>query len=317
MDKLRLLEEEKLTIIIPHYNSFSSLIVLIDSMGENVECNQVIVVDDRSDNGDYERILDHFKNTTIEIYQNTVGKKGAGTCRNIGLEAATNAWIIFADADDYFVKGAFSVILNVLKNSKDTDIIYFTPTSIDLLTNTIGDRHLKAKRLISSYIKNPNRSNELKLRFLYNAPISFVVKRELLIENSILFDETIVANDTMFSARIGRFAKKIKGCNKIFYCITRSDGSLTTLVDKNKYKIRLDVFIKYYHFFSEEERTLLKISPIPIILAGFSYGQKNPLETIRYLKKNNVRILKNMEFNSVKFIRFLNMNINFFKKNER
>lgn len=296
-----------ISIIIPHYNSYDGLQKVVKTIG-NLKNKQIIIIDDRSDNGDYRKILDKYKETNIEIYRNIKGKKGAGTCRNIGLKYAKSEWITFIDSDDFFIKDAFQVIEDEVDISKkDIDVIFFEPISIDLSNNLPSDRHLKAKKLINDFISNPTRETECRLRYLYNAPVSFIVKNSLVDKYNVKFDETLVANDTMFSAKIGRFANKIQASKKHIYCITKSKGSLTTIKDKNKYQIRLNVFIRYYHFFSVEERKILSISPIPIILAGIGYGQYNFVNTSLYLKKNKVDLFTNFEINSVKIRRMVNM----------
>lgn len=47
-----------------------------------------------------------YKDTNVEIYHNSK-KKGAGTCRNIGLERARGKWLLFADSDDLFLDNFF------------------------------------------------------------------------------------------------------------------------------------------------------------------------------------------------------------------
>lgn len=51
---------------------------------------------------------------------------------------------------------------------------------------------------------------ELYLRYIFGEPWCKMVRRNLLTNNGILFDETRVHNDTKFSYLVGYYAKKFK-----------------------------------------------------------------------------------------------------------
>ena len=94
---------QKLSIIIPHYNRPHYLRTLLLSI-PHLEEIQVIVVDDKSTEyqQEYECLKKEFSDRNIEFYDNDE-VKSAGTCRNIGLRHAAGDWLLFADSDDYFI----------------------------------------------------------------------------------------------------------------------------------------------------------------------------------------------------------------------
>jgi len=92
-----------LSIIIPHYNTPELLYKLIDSIPQSPDV-QIIVVDDNSNH--HLQILTELQKKycdLVQFYTNNTRRKGAGTCRNIGLQHADGKWILFADADDFFM----------------------------------------------------------------------------------------------------------------------------------------------------------------------------------------------------------------------
>lgn len=95
----------KISIIIPHYNSTLSLKYLLSTIPDKPEI-QVIVVDDRStlDNERYDKLIKTVRRENILFLRNTSENKGAGVCRNIGLNYAKGEWILFSDSDDYFIE---------------------------------------------------------------------------------------------------------------------------------------------------------------------------------------------------------------------
>src|SRR5690554_3662855 len=124
----------ELSIIIPHFNSPRLLEKLIASIPVREDI-QIIVIDDNStvDKEIYQRLV---KNTSashhVLFLKNNSGKKGAGACRNIGLKWSTGHWVLFADADDYFVEGFYQKIKRFFNS--EYDVIFFMPTSMELDT---------------------------------------------------------------------------------------------------------------------------------------------------------------------------------------
>ena len=107
------------TIIIPHYNTPKLLYRCLDSI-PNREDIQIIVVDDNSDNDKRPQIS---KPNLEIVYLSKEESKGAGRARNIGLTKAAGEWLIFADADDFYLNGALDLCDKYLKTKYD--IIYF------------------------------------------------------------------------------------------------------------------------------------------------------------------------------------------------
>ena len=196
------------SIIIPHFNTAILLKRLLESIsiGEDTE---VIVVDDNSTKmlEEYEKLKYRYEALGVKFFENDTGKNGAGICRNIGLKNALGKWIIFADSDDYFT----SDFRRIITENKDRteDVIFYYPTSVDSDTGVISDRHTEFVFMLDAYRNNPDRGNELKLRFSLVAPWAKMIKRSLINENSIDFEDSKVANDVLFCRKLGVFAKKI------------------------------------------------------------------------------------------------------------
>jgi glycosyltransferase involved in cell wall biosynthesis len=235
-----------LSIIIPHFNSPNSLDILLRTIPD---CDgiEIIVIDDKSD-----RDLDTLSVLRKEFHQrviflnNDTDKKGAGVCRNIGLEVATGDWLLFADADDYFVENFYSSIKKYF--SSEHDIIFFPPTSIDIQRNKTGERHVVYSNLVMEYLERPDTPNEWKLRYKYFSPCSKLIRRNFVLENMIKFEEILVSNDVMFSIKAGHHAQSVGAGPEIFYCITRDSGTLTSKVSKERFRIRLHAQVRIHKY---------------------------------------------------------------------
>ncbi len=266
---------KKLSIIIPHYNSFQKLKRLLESI-KVCEKIEIIVVDDNSVNN---IMLKELKVIfpKVKFYKNTSGIKGAGASRNIGIKVAQGEWLMFADADDFFLTNAFEKIDKTI--DEKFDIVYFLPTSQYEGSKHKASRHIWYKNLIVDYYK---REDEEKLRYHWHGPWSKLIKRDLIDKYDIKFDEIIASNDINFSLKTGYYAEKIMVYNEEVYCITKDSNTLTTTMSKDSFKSRYFAAIDFNEFLREKGMKKYEI-PMLKFLVNKKYTDLNMLKTI--LKK--------------------------------
>lgn len=302
-------QKPELTIIIPHYNSPKELKVLLKSIYDENEDIEVIVVDDMS-NSDinlFNECKEQYEKQGALFVKNESGIKGAGKSRNIGLEYATGRWILFADADDYFLHNFYEKI-KIYFNSQ-YDIVYFAPTSINLDTMQEGNRHLIMKNCIDLYKQNSNKENLLQLKYRVISPCSKLIKRDLIEKKGIKFEEILVANDRMFSVQSSFWANSVAVDSNTIYCITRKNGTLTTKQDEESYYIRLYAYVRSYQFLkthlNNDEFKLLDLHAISRIGQAVTnrYSVATIVKAIVILKKNQVKLLSNEMRNPITFIK--------------
>ena len=204
------------SIIIPHYNIPDLLGRCLRSIPERDDV-QVIVVDDNSPgNENYLRDIPELQRKNVEFYPTKDGL-GAGHVRNVGLSHAKGKWLVFSDSDDFFVDD-FAEILDQFVNDEH-DIIYFNIKSCDCY-NTI--KIYPADKL-KVYKET---GNDLYLRVCYTEPWGKFIKRDLVINNGIEFQETKAHNDLLFAVRTGLTAKTVKVVDVPLYWYVIREGSL-------------------------------------------------------------------------------------------
>ena len=284
------------SVIIPHYNSVKYLEKLVKSIPAE-EMVQVIVVDDKStqDTKEAEKLV--LSRGGLFIH-NTTDKKGAGVCRNLGLKEAKGKWLLFADADDYYVEGAFDTVKDYA--GSEADIVYFSPVSVYIDTEKQAERHVPYEILIRNYQKEPSVLNEISMRYKFIIPVSKMVRNELVQKNNILFDEIPASNDVMFSLKCAEKASKLEVTDKVIYCITKAEGTLTTKRDEINFWARVQVFKERCLFLRE------RLNEAELCAFGFStfsglvmiiralkqgYGLKMAKEIYCFYRKNNVKII--------------------------
>lgn len=283
-----------LSIIIPHYNSTELLKKLIQSVPRQEDV-EILLIDDNSTCGREElEKLSADRPEQIRLFFNEPGKNSAGACRNIGLEHASGKWLLFADADDYFMPEFYEKAAAYFDS--DADIIWFVPTSWNLSTKCEDYRHVRYAKLVEDFLNTGGLREEIRLRYHEEAPWSKMVRRELVCEHGIRFDTTMVANDIMFSMRCAYAAKKVAASKEVIYCVTKQKGTLTTAVNPEKFYIRLGVFLERYHFLkqglSKKEWEIVDLLGRPYIKLAKNYGlnQKQILRLYITLITNGVRI---------------------------
>lgn len=283
----------KLSIIIPHYNCPHYLRTLLLSIPNCPEI-QVIVVDDKSTEGreEYEILRVEFLDRNIEFYEN-IEVKSAGTCRNIGLRHAAGKWLLFADSDDYFMPGFYDAVSAYFDS--EYDIVFFPPTSIVMGTEELSDRHVETAKKVQRYCENPDWKNTLELRYKYQSPCSKLVRKEMVENHEIQFEEIPVANDVMFSMKCGYAAKKIAADSRVIYCITMNQGSLTNQMSVEVFDIKTGVFFRRFTFLKErlskKEMRYMEINGRIKVFQALQngYGLKKVFQLLREFRKYGVR----------------------------
>ena len=233
------------SIIIPHYNLPKLLRRCLQSIPEREDV-QVIVVDDQSPEADtYMDTIPELKRSNVEFYV-ADEKKGGGHARNIGLTYAKGKYVIFSDSDDYF-NFCLDDFLDDYKNS-DFDCIFFNATVLDSDTYTPTARGQRPASYFHRFADNQEKL-EYHLRYLFGQPWCKMVKRELLEQNKIQFEETIIHNDTLYAYMVGFYSRSIHIDNRCVYAYMVRQNSVSKQKKSDEVLMtRLKVFLRKYQF---------------------------------------------------------------------
>lgn len=281
------------TVIIPHYNIPSLLkrCLLSIPIREDI---QIIIVDDCSANinSDIEKYNLLF-NPHTEFYS-TCHHNGAGAARNIGINHAKGDWILFADADDYFNINAWSILDKYYESN--ADIIYFIHKNVYSDNPSIeGNRCYEFNEKMNSSI--PTKEKELFFRCRHNVPWAKMIKKELITNNHLYYEEIQYSNDILFNIEAGCLASKIELVNKTIYILTERKGSLTSnnchnideLLIRTNAHIRMQSLIEKYGYYEESPTmwfmpTLFK-RDLSAFYSALKHYKKNKLSMKKLFKE--------------------------------
>ena len=208
------------SIIIPHYNIPDLLARCLRSIPERDDL-QVIVVDDNSPRQEtFLSTIPELSRKNVEFYVTKDGL-GAGHARNVGLSHATGKWLVFSDSDDFFVED-FSEILDEYVNDPH-DILYFNIKSCDCYdTNKLYPDGNK-NNIFNKYRET---GYDLYFRVCYTEPWGKIIRRSVVEDNAIEFQETKAHNDLLFAVKTGLLARDVAVIDRPFYWYVIREGSL-------------------------------------------------------------------------------------------
>lgn len=236
------------SIIIPHKNIPKLLKRCIHSIPYRDDL-EIIIVDDNSSPEivNFEQFPGAGReNTTIILDKSG---KYAGHARNLGLEKARGKWILFADSDDFF-NYCINVILDEYKDD-DSDVIYFKANSLDTDDYSVSNRaDDRLNHFIDSFEEDPERYANL-LKYKCGEPWAKMIKKRLIDQYKVSFEESIINNDHRFSYILGYHTKTIKVDKRALYCVTVRSGSVSMNPSEEATLTRVRIFGEAELFFQK------------------------------------------------------------------
>jgi glycosyltransferase involved in cell wall biosynthesis len=288
------------SIIIPHKDRINLLKVLLDSIPSRQDI-EVIIVDDASIMADKSSLIQsdgkhptttvstqhtdrskscHFKdiisrnksrfNALHIIYNQTSSSLGAGWARNQGLDIAQGEYLIFADSDDYFTKNAFDTFDKSRTSYPLSDFIVHKALSIKM-DGTKGTRTDFTNHLIDFGIEKKDPTLTKQIGCKIDPPWAKLIKKQLIKEHHIRFDEIPIANDVMFNFNVIKYTSSITFSNSLVYCVLEHSNTLGNMHNKKTHYTRL---ITLNRFISRLSQTSFKPKKPISVCGGYIWGAR-------------------------------------------
>ncbi len=170
----------QISVVIPTFNRLPTLIRAIDSViGQTSPVDEIIVVDDGSDDGTEIQIRENFPQVKF-IFQDN---QGVSTARNNGIKQAQYRWIALLDSDDSWLPNKIESIRRA--RQKNPDYLLFHSDEI-WIRNGVRVNPMNKHGKSGGWIFQ----NCLPLCVV--SPSAVVISHDLL-ETTGLFDETLPA----------------------------------------------------------------------------------------------------------------------------
>ncbi|MDE6483966.1 MAG: glycosyltransferase [Duncaniella sp.] len=234
------------SLIIPHFNLPEKLRRLLATVPVR-EDMEVLVVDDCSTNytAEFNEVKAEFPHVR---FLSTDQNGGGGKARNTGLQQAKGEYLIFADADDFFLP-TFSALLDKYAG-KEFDMVIFDAISLEEDTFKLSHRNEHLSSQIARYSASDDKST-VYFRYYFGEPWCRIINRRLIEENAMKFDEIRIHNDTTFAYLAGYYSEKIYVDPMVAYCIIDRPGSVSKCGSDDRIKLRIEVFARKSRFLQD------------------------------------------------------------------
>ena len=227
-----------ISVIVPMYNVATYLHNCIKSVFEQgiAESDfEIIMVDDESPDNSLE-----IANALAKQYSNIIvvsqKNKGLGGARNTGVANASGEYILFLDADDWFIPNSIKNIYKIAKENK-LDILEYGFNQVTKEGTVVNSLALNNNKIF----KGVNYYNTIKYS---GSACNKLYSRSFLKANNLVFLEKIYGEDFEFNTRAYFFANKVMATDIICSEFLQSDNSITRNKSKSMKTKYLNDYIK-------------------------------------------------------------------------
>lgn len=184
----------KVSIIIPVYNRENYIEKCLQSvLNQDYKHIEIIVIDDGSTDSTKEKIKAYenkYKN--IKYYYQI--NSGVSSARNNGIFKSTGEFIIFLDSDDYWDSTL------ITKEMKKISISNKNLCYCGMLKNRLDIKEVKQDKI---RFKQGNIINEFLKEYMNAQTITWLIRKEILLKNSIFFKEGLnYGEDLLFFLKL-------------------------------------------------------------------------------------------------------------------
>ena len=149
------------------------------------------------------------------------------------------------DFDNFPIKNDERTVIIFDKSGKGA---FFNASSCNSITYVNRPNRVEVRNeMFECYEKNP-RLYEYYLRYEVGAPWSKIIRKDLITNNNVTFEEVTINNDTKFSYLTGHNAKKVKVDQRAIYCATFSPSSISYTMNDEKYLSRMHTIAEQIAF---------------------------------------------------------------------
>jgi glycosyltransferase involved in cell wall biosynthesis len=288
----------KISVIIPVYNAAAYIEKAVASALFHNEVKEVVLVNDGSTD-DSLAILQRLQQSDdrIQIYHHENNEnKGRSSSRNLALQKATQPFIAFLDADDFYLKNRFETDKRIFTQDRTVDGVY----------NAIGVHFYRAysteehEELALTTVTEPIPPKEL-FDYLLNGKKGYfsidglTIKKEVLTKIGLFQEHLVVAEDTDWLLKMALTSKLVAG-NITEPVAIRGVHDTNIFNQTEQYKVHNQKkYESVIHWSFQNNMEKSKIDSLLNWLFYFRYKEKYSLSTELkywfYLLKSNPKLL--------------------------
>lgn len=203
------------SIIIPVYNGQDVIGRALDSIysqGMPADSFEVICVDDCSPTMETFEVMKNYiydgvHPSNLKILRHEVNKR-QGAARNTALAHATGEWILYCDADDYFVENSLLKLQQKLKGFFNLDCVMFDCMEVIPPPYNVIKRSMYASQNLRTEVVLSGREFIQEYPVPWG-PVFYAYKKDFLLRCQIKFLEDVLFEDTDYVIKCTLYADKM------------------------------------------------------------------------------------------------------------
>ncbi len=249
----------RLSIIIPYFNADAWIGAMLDSLLDQDIAQdeyEIIIVDD--DSSEPAVTLQDYVSKYPSIKYHRINHAGPSGARNYGIGISEGEWIYFCDSDDLVQRQVFGDLLDIA-DDRQLEMLIF---DFVLLQEGITiDKPLRELSSVSETLTMWDHiatytSNPMSFGFgLWR----FIIKREVLQQNSLVFDDLMYVEDRIFQLRLIPVVKRVAHIDVQVYFYIQRDSSIMHAKKKRNYARFAPWLWTYLSYLSE----MIRLPDIP------------------------------------------------------
>lgn len=235
-----------LSIIVPVYNVEKYIDQCIQSLVRNYrEGIEIILVDDGSTDSSSE-ICDKYSNEYyfIKVFHKENG--GLSSARNRGIKESVGKYLWFIDSDDYIGDRIVERVYDSIQNNVDIIVGNYQCFYPNGETEDAIDFYEYDKKYIHFY--------ELLLSkgLISYMAVRFIVKRDIIVNNNLLFKEGIYHEDEEWTPRVAINVESYDIIQeKIYYYRVGLSNSIMGMLNEKKIYDKIKIGKEFYEFITK------------------------------------------------------------------
>lgn len=274
---------EKISIIVPVYNTGKYLEKCVDSLINQTYRNLEILLIDDGSNDDSGLICDKLleKDERIKV----IHKENAGlsATRNLGVDISTGEYLVFIDSDDYVTNDYCETLITAIKKDNcDVSSIDLRMVRDDGYKIVTSDDIIKKDESLKTniYYKDDILKEVLMRQSFKNYVCTKMYRREIF--EKCRFKEGINYEDILFMYELSKIINKIAYVNKECYIYLKRSDSITATCSSKNLNDFLDVAIYRYNDIKKNNDNLKKYNLFALLESIISISIKYVIANKKY-----------------------------------
>ena len=272
------MEKEKISFIIPAYNSEKIIIKCLDNICIDIDENnmsknvEVLVIENGSKDQTTKKVSEYIKKNKKYNIQLLHSDQGVSKARNKGIKHSIGEYLIFVDSDDYWLKGSLKRIENDIKETNADLYAYSFIKGTNSQSESECIKNIHESELLQDY------NLEDKIAWFLSKPTARaqvwakVFKRDIIIKENLNYNEELrYSEDSEFLIRYLFLCQKIEISSHTIYKYVISSSSVMHTFDETRisgYINSMEISEKYIEFSYEHHGTIGLGTPDPTTIAS-------------------------------------------------